>query len=164
MNKYTRHIIVSGHFSGNGNFIGIDSNNQKIHCYKAQMDLINLRTNQDIKFPLFALATNKVFNVLTGEPGDAIREPIIKDGVNETFERLTATRVMKSHDDLIDVYESQISLCQDVIEDLKAQTLAAGISNFDDLDFESELAQIRQNKAEIENVLKEYSLYRASIS
>ena len=163
MNDNTLHVIVSGHFSRNGNFIGIDSNNQHIHCYKVQMDLINLHKHEDINFPLFAFAKIKVFNVLSGEPGDADRQPVIKNGVNETFERLTAMRVMISYDVLIDVYQSEISFCHDVMEDLKAQALALGVTDTVDLDFRSELAEIERNKIEIENASKEYSIYKASL-
>ena len=110
----SHHIIVSGHFSKNGNFIGKDANGESIHIYKKQMDLKNLKSNEDVVFPLFAIGVVKVFTRLKGELGDSEREIAIKDdGSNETFERLTAMAVFKKFENLIDVYATGIVLNSD---------------------------------------------------
>lgn len=137
------YIIVKGHFSINGNFIGISFNADKIHIYKEQMDLLNLNSINDISFPLFVIGKIKVFDLLDGNPGDPIRKHIINDdGINQTFERLTAMAVFTSFDSLINVYASEIALNERIIE--------------------QPLDEIKKNHLEAENAFKEFFKYKIS--
>ena len=105
MSSITQHIIIEGHFSRNGNFIGTNTEEQEIHIYRAQMEFLKLKNIDDIKFPLFAVGTIKTFDRLTGELGDSERKKILKsDGENETFERLTALAVFQNFEDIVDAH------------------------------------------------------------
>ena len=107
----THHIIIEGHFSQNGNFIGIDSDGLNIHVYKVQMDLLGEKSIAGIKFPLFAIGVYKIFEKLTGEVGDSNREKVLKeDGTIDTFERLTAMAIFKNFEDLIKAYSDEGAL------------------------------------------------------
>jgi len=158
-----RYIIIDGHFSKNGNFIGITSNNEKIHIYEIQMNLLNLKSIDDVKFPLFALGTIKVFDELTGESGDTERKPIINEnGVNKTFERLTANVVYSSFDSLINtIYASKIALNEALIENLRSVAKDAEVPLDNDY-INPYLDIIRENNIEAENAFKEFFKYKIS--
>lgn len=158
-----RYIIVGGHFSRNGNFIGITSNNEKIHIYEIQMSLLNLKSIHDVTLPLFALGTIKTFPELTGESGDTERKPIIKEnGENKTFERLTAKVVYSSFDSLINaVYASEIALNETLIENLRIVAEDAGVPLDSDY-INPYLDIIKENNIEAENAFKEFFQYKIS--
>lgn len=126
MSNITYHIIIKGHFSHNGNFIGEDHEGLKIHVYKKIMDRNRLKSVDDISFPLYAIGTIKVFAKLTGKPGDADREILESEGKKETFERLTAFSIFKNFEELIDAYAISIRLNKNFNDVYaKEQTLAA---------------------------------------
>lgn len=137
-NMITHHVIVSGHFSRNDNFIGIDFNGETIHIYKIQMELLNLKSINDITFPLFAIGIVKSFNKLTGEVGEINRE-IITDinGEDERFDRLTARAVFKKFETLIDAYANESAL---------------------NLDFNSKV--VAENATQAQSAFKEYYNYK----
>ncbi len=121
-NMITYHVIVSGHFSRNDNFIGIDYKGEVIHIYKIQMELLNLKSINDITFPLFAIGVVKRFDRLEGEVGDINRKLITdKNGDNEKFNRLTARAVFKNLETLIDAYANESALNLDFNPDVVAQ-------------------------------------------
>ena len=127
------------------------------------MDLLNLKSIEDITFPLFVIGRIEVYPRLTGELGDAERKPIINnDGVNETFERLTAMAVFTSFNSLINAYASEIALNEGVIEAFKSKAESLGVKNPDMSEFNSQLDYIRENEVKAENAFKEYFKYKIS--
>lgn len=141
-NNITHHIIISGHFSKNGNFIGIDSNDKSVHIYKVQMDLLNLKSDEEIIYPLFVVAVVKSFDVLSGEPGDSERKQIFnRDGSNQIFDRLTAMAVFKNFESLVYAYAKESAL---------------------NIDFNSEV--VEENTIKAQNAFKEYFEYRIYIN
>lgn len=157
-------IIVSGHFSKNGNFIGVNHKKEKIHIYKNQMDSLNLRLIEDIKFPIFAFGNVKIFDRLTGEFGDENREIITHNHeVKETFNRLTASVVHKDFDSFINAFAEPIILNLDIIEHRRSIIENAGLTDKIKSSTSSELNTIKENYLEAEKVFKEYFECKISI-
>lgn len=141
-NDITHQIIISGHFSKNGNFIGISSNDDVIHIYKVQMDLLNLKSKGDITFPIFVTSVVKSFDKLSGEPGDTERKQIFNsDGAIQRFDRLTAVAIFKDFDSLVDAYAVESAL-----------------------NFDYNLEVVKEYTIEAQNAFKEYFEYRISIN
>jgi hypothetical protein len=137
----THHIIVTGHFSKNGNFIGVDHNGKTIHIYEIQMEILNLKAIKDITFPLFAIGTVKTFNELSGNFGEENRKKIINAiGETKKFDRLTSKAIFKNFENLIDAYAQESAL---------------------NVDFNTEY--VEENKVNAENAFKKYYDYRISL-
>jgi hypothetical protein len=158
-------IIVEGHFSKNGNFIGINHRNEAIYVAKYQIDSLNLNSNGDIKFPLFALGKIEVYPRLTGTLGSHKREIIInKDGVNETFERLTAYAVYADFDSLIEIFTWPISLNLSLIKGRERIAESAGLPNLiTPATNATSLDIIKNSYIEAEEVFREYFEYKISV-
>lgn len=160
-----RYIITDGHFSKNGNFIGITSKAENIHIYKKVMDLLNLKSITDISFPLFAFGEIEVFDKLTGEPGNANREKIYDvNGITKKFERLTAMGVFASFVSFIDAYTSPIIISEAIIAYLKSKSESLGDIILEELELEinSEMDKVKEKKIEAVNAFKEYLEYKIS--
>jgi hypothetical protein len=158
-------IIVNGHFSKNGNFIGIDYKNEEVHIYKEQMDLHNLKSIKNITFPLFIIAKIKTFNKLTGEFGEENREPIMnKDGSIQTFDRLTALSVFLNFDSIINVFIPDIILNKLIIEHRTSIFKSAGMLNLiTPKTNSSEIETIKNGYIEAEKVFREYFEYKITL-
>jgi hypothetical protein len=91
--------ISSGNFTAAGNFTGYNLLGERVHVYKRQMDTLGWKEDKDVKFPFYAVATVKEFQQL-GEDG----EP-----TGETFDRLTATSVFKTEQDIINAHVANAS-------------------------------------------------------
>jgi hypothetical protein len=118
----THHIIINGHFSERGNFIGITHENELIHVYKEQMDLVNIKFNHEISFPLFSIAAIKSFDKLSGKSGELNRKLILKtDGTTQRFQRLTARAIFKDFQSLIRAYANESALNMNFNNELVAQ-------------------------------------------
>lgn len=126
------HIITNGHFSKNGNFVATDSKGNEVHVYKPQMDLLTLKSKEDIVFPIFVIGIIKTFNRLDGDVGDLNRNNIINEnGTFSTFQRLTALTVYKSLESFVDAYVMDIALNPDTVyaTELHSQ-LTSGFDEF----------------------------------
>lgn len=157
-------IIITGKFSKNGNFIGINHKKEEIHIYKAQMNTLNLNSIADIKFPLFAFGSIQKFDRLTGKTGDENRKLVINNlGVKETFERLTAAAVYNDFDSFINAFTHPIVLSLVTIEHLKSFTKNDGITSKILLSIDSELDIIKKNHLEAEKAFREYFEYKISM-
>ncbi|WKL50436.1 hypothetical protein Q1W71_11840 [Flavobacterium pectinovorum] len=159
-------IIVNGHFSKNGNFIGIDYKNEEVHIYKEQMDLHNLKSIENIIFPLFVIAKIKTFDRYIGEFGEEKREPIInKAGSKQTFDRLTALSVYLNFDSYINIFTTEIILNKIIIEHRNSIAKSAGMPNLSNpkINF-SEIEAIKNGYIEVEKVFKEYFEYKITVN
>jgi|GEM_PF-4651879 len=157
-------IIISGHFSKSGNFVGINHKKEKIHIPKSQMNFLNLKSIEDIKFPLFAFGNIKTFDRLTGKSGDQNREVIInRNGVKETFERFTAHLVYKDFDSFIKVFTYPISLNLTLIEKLESIARNDELNKKIDPSINSYLEENRKNYLEAEKAFKEFFDYKISL-
>lgn len=91
--------ITSGNFTENGNFTGYNLLGERVHLYKRQMEQLGWTKNEDVKFPFFAVATEKEYQRVD-ENGEA---------TDETFTRLTATSVFKDETTLINAHVGNAS-------------------------------------------------------
>ena len=89
--------ILSGSFSANGNFSGYSKkalafgdHSGRIFISKSQMDSLGLSKAEDIKFPIYATATEREYNKLDANG----------KSTGETFKRLTAFSIYKTQEDL----------------------------------------------------------------
>lgn len=159
-------IIVNGHFSKNGNFIGIDYKNEEVHIYKEQMDLHNLKSIKNIIFPLFVIAKIKTFERYTGEFGEKEREPIMnKTGSIQTFDRLTALSIYLNFDSYLNIFTTEIILNKIIIEHRNSIAKSAGMSNFiTPKTNSSEIENIKNGYIEVGKVFKEYFEYKIAVN
>jgi len=154
-------IIISGHFSINGNFIGTNHRKEEIHIGKDQMDSLNLMSVEDIKFPLFAFAKMQIYDRLTGKPGDQNRKVVINsNGIIEKFERLTAYAIYKDFDSFINVFTYPINLNLTIIENRKSIVENAGLTGKIVIPKDLELDEIKDNYLEAEKAFREYFEYK----
>lgn len=91
--------ISSGNFTDKGNFTGYNLLGERVHCFKRQMEQLGWSKDADVKFPFFVVAAVKEYQEVDdeGNPTD------------ETFERLTATSVFKSENDIINAHVANAS-------------------------------------------------------
>ena len=149
MSSISHHIIVDGHFSINGNFIGLDSNKRSIHVYKIQMKLIDLSSYENIQFPLFALGTIENFDKQNYKPIDLNTKGIVNDDDTDvTFERLVSKAIFKNFEALIDAYAGEIELNERISQSLSQR-------------FDNSIA--KEAKQNAEDAFNEYLQYRIKI-
>ena len=112
-------VINNGQFSVNGNFSGYTATGVRVHIYARQMSAIGWEADDDVKYPVYALAKEKEIT------------PFEADGktLSETKSiRLTATAVFTTVDALA-AAKGEVVLVEAKVNSIIAkQAVAAGLS------------------------------------
>ena len=107
------HIVTSGHFSKEGNFIARDYYGNSIHVSKSVMERVGFLESkaENIEYPVYVLANIKEYNTLKGNQGQSNRIKLTDDNGNYVkFKRLTAQAIFNKFSRLIGTYEESIDL------------------------------------------------------
>jgi len=117
--------IVSGNFSGNGNFSGYSKQalnfgdkSGRVFIHKRQMDSMGIKSIEDIKFPFYVTASEREYS------------KVDSNGVatEETFKRLTSFCAYTTKEALIASEVADATLEIDVKSAVKQAATAAGLS------------------------------------
>jgi hypothetical protein len=118
--------ILSGSFSKNGNFTGytILGRAGKVFIHKTQMESLGWKEDKDVKYPFYTIANSETYSQLGADGA-----PVIKDGVPETFQRLTAACVFAAKANLIAARVNASTLDVEVTKEVSATAKAAGLTD-----------------------------------
>jgi hypothetical protein len=121
MNSYR---IISGAFTTAGNFSGYTALGKRVHIFKRQMDSLGWSTNEEVKFPFYAIAEEKTIGKL-----DANRNPVVDDAGNPvTDTRLTATAVFADKTNIIEACVEEATLGAEIKESIAKQATSKGLT------------------------------------
>lgn len=111
--------ILSGNFTGSGNFSGYNAAGQRIHVPARTLETIGLTKDSKITFPLYALVVEREFDELNadGEP----------TGVK--FKRNQAGSIFLNKADMINAANADKMLNIETAAALKTQATAAGLTD-----------------------------------
>jgi len=126
MNSYS---IISGGFAtgpnAQGNFSGYTALGKRVHIFKRQMEALGWTTNEDVKFPFYAIAEVKTITKL-----DANRQPVIDEltGQAVTSERLTATAVFQEKDSIVEACVEEATLSAEIKQSIAKAASSKGLT------------------------------------
>jgi hypothetical protein len=122
MNK--NYVINNGSFTANGNFSGYTALGDRVHFHKRQMESLGWKTNADVKFPFYSIATIKQIGQL-----DVKGQPVVDaQGLPVTADRLTALSAFKTRDEIKQAHADASLLDIEIAQEIKSQASSAGLS------------------------------------
>jgi len=122
MNK--NYVINNGSFTANGNFSGYTALGDRIHFHKRQMESLEWKTNADVKFPFYCIATIKQIGQL-----DLTGKPVVDEkGVPVTADRLTALSAFKTRDEIKQAHADAGLLDIEIAQEIRNQATSAGLT------------------------------------
>ena len=114
--------IVSGKFTtgenAKGNFTAYDANGERFFIHKSQMESAGLKSDKDIKFPLFAITDEK--EIQTRDANGELTDVLVK--------RAQALSIFKSEDEMINAFNSSARLAIKAKTNLQAVATASGLN------------------------------------
>ena len=120
----TSYAIISGTFTAAGNFSGYTALGKRIHIFKRQMQALGLTADDDVKFPLYAIAEEKTISKL-----DANRQPVLDEQGNPvTDKRLTATAVFNSKDAITEACVEESTLTAEIKDSIAKAASSKGLT------------------------------------
>ena len=121
MNSYR---IISGGFTTAGNFSGYTALGKRVHIFKRQMDGLGWSTNEEVKFPFYAIAEEKAIGKL-----DSNRQPVLDEQGNPvTEQRLTATALFDSKDAITEACVEEATLGAEIKASIAKQATSKGLT------------------------------------
>jgi len=122
MNK--NYVINNGSFTANGNFSGYTALGDRIHFHKRQMESLDWKTNEQVKFPFYCIATIKQIGQL-----DLTGKPVVDEkGVPVTQDRLTALSAFKTRDEIKQAHADAGLLDIEIAQEIRNQATSAGLT------------------------------------
>lgn len=119
------YVINNGSFTANGNFSGYTALGERVHLHKRQMEALEWKANDDVKFPFYVIATIKQIGQL-----DAKGQPVVgENGVAVTSDRLTALSAFKTRDAIKQAHADAALLDVEIAQEIKTQASSAGLSD-----------------------------------
>lgn len=118
------YVINNGSFTANGNFSGYTALGERVHLHKRQMEALEWKTNDDVKFPFYVIATIKQIGQL-GTDGKAVLDA---SGLPVTSDRLTALSAFKTRDAIKQAHADAALLDVEIAQEIKSQASSAGLS------------------------------------
>jgi hypothetical protein len=122
MNK--NYVINNGSFTANGNFSGYTALGDRVHLHKRQMEALNWKTNADVKFPFYTIATIKQIGQL-GADGKPVLDA---NGLPVTADRLTALSAFKTRDEIKQAHADANLLDVEIAQEIRSQASSAGLT------------------------------------
>lgn len=113
-------VINNGQFSASGNFSGYTATGVRVHIYARQMSAIGWETDEDVKFPFYALAKEKEITPFKADG---------KTPSDTTVSRLTATAVFTTVEELANAKGAEVLVEAQVNTIIAKQAVAAGLSD-----------------------------------
>jgi hypothetical protein len=110
--------ILSGNFTGSGNFSGYNNAGQRFHIPARVMENIGITKESKIAFPLFALVVEREFDELN----------VDGDPTGVKFKRLQAGSIFLNKADMITAANADKMLNIETAAALKTQATAAGLT------------------------------------
>jgi hypothetical protein len=123
MNK--NYVINNGSFTANGNFSGYTALGERVHFHKRQMEALDWKTNADVKFPFYSIATIKQIGQL-GADGKPVLDA---SGLPATSDRLTALSAFKTRDAIKQAHADASLLDVEIAQEIRSQASSAGLSD-----------------------------------
>ncbi len=110
--------IISGKFTGNGNFSGYNAAGNRIHVPARLMETIGLSVDSKIQFPLYALVVEREFSSVdvNGQP------------TGEKFKRSQAGSIFLDQQSMIDAVNGDKLLSLEAEEQLVSTAKSKGLS------------------------------------
>lgn len=121
--------INNGTFSAAGNFSGYNTVGVRVHIYKRQMDAMGWTSVEDIEFPFYCIADNKIV-----QSQDENGAP-----VGEASERLTALSVFKTKKEMTQAHVDNATLDMEIKKSIADEAAKVGL---DQVSIESLMAAI----------------------
>lgn len=120
--------IVSGNFSSGensqGNFTGYTALGKRVFIFKRQMNSLGFSSDSDIKFPFYAVVTEKKIGQL-----DANRQPVLDDAGNPvTTSRLQATALFTTKDAIVNACVEESTLDAEIKDSIAKHASSKGLS------------------------------------
>lgn len=117
--------IHSGNFSkGKGNFTGYTALGERLFIHKNQMNGLGWSTNEDVKFPFYAIGAIKQIGQLDENGKPAINT----DGTPVLNDRLQALSVFLSKEALTSAHVDTATLDIEIKQAVTAQAKSAGLT------------------------------------
>ncbi len=121
------YVIQSGNFTSNGNFSGYTATGVRVHIHKNQMDSKGWKKTEDVKYPFFAVGEVKKIGQL-----DENSQPRKNaDGTPVLIDRLTATSVFATKEQLIGALVDERTIDIAVTANVVAEAKKAGLTEAD---------------------------------
>ncbi len=115
--KPSIHVIISGSFSKNGNFIGRDDDFNTIFIPQNVLKSADFNSLSDINFPFYSMAHVETYNKLSGNIGDRNRKVVVdENGKQVKFKRLTSYFISPTIDNIFRAFTMNLSLYTETIE------------------------------------------------
>lgn len=112
------YVINNGAFTTAGNFSGYTALGERVHFFKRQMEALGWTSNEDVKFPFYAIAAIKTIN----------RVDANNVATGETDERLTALSAFKAKADILQAHADASLLDVEIAQAVRTQAADAGLS------------------------------------
>lgn len=127
IDKMKNVTILSGNFTGNGNFSGYNEEGVRTHIPQRQMENMGWKKDGDVKYPFYALANEREFNVVDADNNSKLDA----DGNEIKFQRLQAGSIFKTVDEFIQAKNSSKLLDLKATVAYNTEVTSAGLSEKD---------------------------------
>lgn len=118
------YVINNGTFTASGNFSGYTALGERVHIFKRQMEALKWSTNEEVKFPFYAIGTVKEIGQL-----DPNGKPLVNpDGTPVTASRLTALSAFKTREEIKQAHADSALLDIEIAQEIRSQASSAGLS------------------------------------
>jgi len=117
------YAITSGKFTAKKNFTGYTAKGVRVHIHAAQMLALKWATDEQVVFPFYAVAEERTIGQL-----DENQQPVLKDGVPVTAQRMTAASVFLTKDALINASADELTLDIEIASKVQEAAKASGLS------------------------------------
>lgn len=118
------YVINNGTFTASGNFSGYTALGERVHIFKRQMEALKWSTNEEVKFPFYAIGTVKEIGQL-----DPNGKPLVNpDGTPVTVGRLTALSAFKTREEIKQAHADSALLDIEIAQEIRSQASSAGLS------------------------------------
>ena len=111
------YVINNGKFTAAGNFSGYTALGERVHIFGRQMEAIGATTDADVKFPIFAIATEKDVDTIDAN-----------GAITATNTRLTALSVFKSREEIKQAHADSAFLDIEIKQAVAEQASKSGLS------------------------------------
>ena len=112
------YVLTSGQVTGKGNLTGYTALGVRVHVHKRQLDALGINKAEDIKYPLFVIASEKEY------------EEQDKDGVatGVKFKRLTALSAFTTKEQLVAAHTDAAMIDVEIAQSISVKATATGLS------------------------------------
>tara|TARA_R110000868_G_scaffold367400_1_gene630371 strand:+ start:325 stop:726 length:402 start_codon:yes stop_codon:yes gene_type:complete len=118
------YVINNGAFTANGNFSGYTALGIRVHLHKRQMEALEWKANEDIKFPFFCIADTKLIGALNADGSTVVDA----NGLEIKSERLTALSAFKTKAEITQAHADSKLLDVEIAQAIQTQAKASGLS------------------------------------